>query len=179
MGMEKLDPSGAMCSTPPPQGVALEATLDHYSLIRDRAGDLPAPLYLKESSAAGWLEGPFDIPTRVNNYLLDPSPYDTCFLCAPWSTHLTSSRPGLSACPLTSLCLLALLQSPALPPPPRSAAVLSALCLPNTLYRAPPSTSTPTPRRVFSCMRLMLCFLELSGKGDELVQGFKVFLPGL
>lgn len=60
MGMEKLDPPGAVGSiqSPLPRGVAPEATLDHYSLIRDRAGDLPAPLYLKESSAAGWLEGP-------------------------------------------------------------------------------------------------------------------------
>lgn len=77
MGMEKLDPPGAMCSNPPPHpppGVALEATLDHYSPIRDRAGDLPAPLYLKESSAAGWLEGPFDIPTRMNSYLLNSQP---------------------------------------------------------------------------------------------------------
>jgi hypothetical protein len=28
-------------------------------------------------------------------------------------------------------------------------------------------------------MRLKLCFLELSGKGDKLARGFKVFLPRL
>lgn len=43
--MEKLDPPGAVGSIqpPPPPGVTLEATLDHYSLIRDRAGTFQLP----------------------------------------------------------------------------------------------------------------------------------------
>lgn len=73
MGRQKLDPPGAVCSNP--LGVALEATLDHYHLSEtDRAGGLPAPPYLKESSAAGWLEGPSISQLYEQLFIVSPAP---------------------------------------------------------------------------------------------------------
>lgn len=72
MGMEKLDPPGAMCSNP--RGVALEATLDHYSLTRDRAGDISSPPIFERILCCWLVRGALDIPTQVNNYLLDSQP---------------------------------------------------------------------------------------------------------
>lgn len=67
--MEKLDPPGAMCSNP--RGVALEATLDQYSLTRDRAGDISSSPIFERILCCWLVRGALDIPTRVNNYLLD------------------------------------------------------------------------------------------------------------
>lgn len=68
--------------------------------------------------------------------------------------------------PLTSLCLLALLQSPVLLLPGQLRCYLPYVSL-YPLYRAHHHHHQHRCC-VFSCMRLMLCFLELSVKGDKL-----------
>lgn len=121
--MQKLDPPGAMCSNP--RGVALEATLDHYSLIRDRQSRWPSRSPIFERILCCWLvRGALDIPNSMSNYLLDSQPLRHPF---PVRTvvHPSYKQQASPLCLSPDLlCLLALLQSPALSPP-WPAAVLS------------------------------------------------------
>lgn len=166
MGMQKLDPPGAMCSNP--RGVALEATLDHYSLIRDRQSRWPSSSPIFERILCCWLvRGALDIPNSMSNYLLDSQPLRHPFpvRTVVHPSYKQQARP---------ICL-----SPDLLVSPGFAAVASPVSSPascGAIYPGlpPPCTepsppSPPTPRSVFACMWLMLCFLELSGKGDELL----------
>lgn len=89
--------------------------------LSETAGGLPAALYSKDSSAAGWSEGPLDIPTPANNYLLTSQPVSCEHRGPPISR---AAGQAYLPVPLPSSCLLCLLQSPALLSP-WPAAVLS------------------------------------------------------
>lgn len=130
----------------------------------------------QETSAAGWLEVPFDtVPDPVNNYLLNKCPVSLVPMPTRYHGHpmaQMSLRPG-PFCPLpqTSSCLSVPLQSPVTP----------ATC--GAISPVPCTEPTPSRGPVFSCMRLVWRFLGpppgrlcppsgIVGRGDQGIPRF-------
>lgn len=133
--MQKLDPPGAMCSNP--GGVALEATLDHYSLIRDRQSRWPSSSPIFERILCCWLvRGALDIPNSMSNYLLDSQPLRHPFpvRTVVHSSYKQQARP---------LCL-----SPDLLVSPGFAAVASPVSSPASCGAILPRSPSPVYRAI-------------------------------